>query len=270
MHILPYEPKALFEHLFWLQILGDHGRLLFNNLSPKETPEVEMARSFIVTFDTLLTEARNVSSAAQISILTQEAFQQANAIRNFKLYLIKQQLVEKIALHFPPTFVNHMVNEVEEYLRILQYLQCGKLPPLLHPIHHELLWLPDAAGHAGAIANGLDGTEQSLIEKSDHFTKQFNDLFIKATEMRGYLRTGITEFPALDRFNNEISEKMSRFIDFLCYIKDYIMKNQVLSALTELVPDHMLREECYFLTKLAEVSVIAIPPCDPAWPRPEE
>jgi hypothetical protein len=30
------EEEALFEHRFWLQILGDHARFILNALSPKE------------------------------------------------------------------------------------------------------------------------------------------------------------------------------------------------------------------------------------------
>jgi hypothetical protein len=44
-----FQQAALFAHRFWLQILGDHGRLMFNALSPKATVEIERAlfyRSF--------------------------------------------------------------------------------------------------------------------------------------------------------------------------------------------------------------------------------
>lgn len=270
MQNIPFEQKALFEHLFWLQILGDHARFLFNDLSPKETSEVETARSFIMIFDALLAEARNTGNISQLNALTQEAFGQANALRDFKLHLLKRQLLDKIALHDPPTFLNHMLNELEEYLRILQYMRCGEIPPLVHPIHHDLLWLPDAAGHAAAIAAGLDETEQALFQKSRDFIKQFHDLYLKAIEIKGYLRTCVLEFPALDRFHTEIRDRIAAFMDFLCYMKDYIMKNEVLTTLPELIPDHMLREECYFLTKLAEETTLTIPTCDPTWPRPAD
>lgn len=34
MNIDVFEKTAVFEHRFWLQILGDHARFIFNSLSP--------------------------------------------------------------------------------------------------------------------------------------------------------------------------------------------------------------------------------------------
>lgn len=268
MQSITLKQRVLFEHLFWLQILGDHSRFLFNNLSPKETPEVSTARAFMQSFDELLMQARGVNSDGQLDLLTQEAFRQASALREFKLHLLRRLLAGQIGFHFSPTFINHMLNEIEEYLRILLCVQHRTLP-IMPATHHDLLWLSDAVGHATAIANGLDETEAPLIQKSEAFNKRFQELYSKAKEISGYFRTGLADFPALGRFNNEVSDKMSEFMDFLCVIKDLIMKKEVLTSLPELIPDHMLREECYFLCKLAEVAEITVPPCDPTWPRPE-
>ena len=45
---------TLFEHAFWLQILGDHSRFILNALSPKETDFIDKANEFINLFDYLL------------------------------------------------------------------------------------------------------------------------------------------------------------------------------------------------------------------------
>ncbi len=44
----------------------------------------------------------------------------------FKLNIIQKQLEGKITIHFTPTFINHMVNEVEEYITVLEFLKKGK------------------------------------------------------------------------------------------------------------------------------------------------
>ena len=49
-----YLQVALFEHRFWLQILGDHSRFILNALSPTETKEIQIAENFIPIFDQLL------------------------------------------------------------------------------------------------------------------------------------------------------------------------------------------------------------------------
>ena len=55
-----------------------------------------------------------------------------------------------------------MVNRVEEAMRLFSILGKGQMAPAVHPLHHDLLWLLDAAGHAGAIDASLDQVEPQL------------------------------------------------------------------------------------------------------------
>lgn len=202
--------------------------------------------------------------------LNQQAYQQANEIRKFKLELIKEHLIGHISIHLTPGFINHMVNEVEEYIRVLEYLTTGKVPPISHEVHHHLLWLMDAAGHAGAINDTLDGSEQKLKKKTHEFTKTFNDFYLKAVEMAGFLRTYVQEFPALERFNHQAEIEMKVFKEFLRELEELELQGAVLDTFSALMADHMAREECYYLIKLAESSGLEMPKCDPTKPRVTE
>ncbi|WP_318837504.1 hypothetical protein [Psychrobacillus glaciei] len=82
-------------------------------------------------------------------------------IRVFKLFLIKEHLVGEIKSSLAPSFINNMVNEVEEAIRVFTYLEQGQEAPLVHPLHYDLLWMLDAAGHVGAIDTDLDGVEKN-------------------------------------------------------------------------------------------------------------
>lgn len=62
---------------------------------------------------------------------------------------------------------------------------------------------------------------------------------------------------------------MSCFKKFLEELKEGIIKKKVLGTLAPLSPDHMFREECYYLTKLSMISDIKEPECDPTKPRIE-
>ncbi len=263
-----FQEAALFEHHFWLQVLGDHARFIRDSLAPKEKVEIEKAQHFITVFDTLLANATPKITIENLTILTKQTEEYANKIRNFKLDLIKQQLVGKISIDLPPTFLNHMVNEVEEYIRILAYLRNQEKPPLSHPLHLHLVWLLDAAGHSDAISSSFDIVEKQLREKSNSFTKKFESFYIKAIEMAGYLRTNLLAFPALTRFNNQVELEIAVFTAFLNELQALKMENHVLSTLSPLMADHMAREECYYLTKLAEsVQEVKKPACDPTRPR---
>lgn len=264
-----YVSTALFEHRFWLQVLGDHARFIYNLLSPKETVEIERAQQFINIFDALLAQSREDASRVNLAQLNQQAYAHGLNLRAFKLHLLRRHLKGKISTAASPTFYNHMVNELDEYLRILSFLLHGKLPPKVNPIHHHLLWVSDAYAHAGLIDTNLDHVEKRLKQKSRKFTKHFEEYFLKASELAGYLRTHLSTFPALSRFNRQVELEMALFQSFLSEIEELELENEVLGTLSPLMPDHMFREECYYLMKLAQVSEVKMPECDPTQPRVE-
>lgn len=262
-----YVETARFEHLFWLQVLGDHARFIHDSLGPTEKEAIEQAKGFITTFDQLL----NKVSDSDLVLLSQIAEVEVKKLREFKLKLIERHLVGKITIHLGPTFLSHMVNELEEYLLILGYLKNGSVPPIFHELHHHLLWLLDGAGHAGAISDNMDRIEKKIKEKSDEFTKDFEDFYLKAVELTGFLRTNLHEFPALDRFNEDVLLEMKLFMGFLDEIEELELSKEALGTFAALMADHMMREECYYLTKLAQSSwKLTQPDCDPTKPRLEE
>jgi hypothetical protein len=265
-----YEEAALFEQRFWLQILGDHSRFILTSLAPLETEEINVAECFIQAYDSLLELSRRPLSRNEIQQLNQASYQKSLELRAFKLHLLERLLQKNIDFHLPPTFINHMVNEIEEYLRVLDNLIRNELPPTYDPVHHHLLWLPDASGHAAAISSNLDMAEKKLMYTSNTFSKVFADLYLKAVELAGYMRTNLNHFPALNRFNKEVELEILLFQDFLCEIAELELKAELLGTLSPLFPDHMAREECYYLMKLAQTSEVKQPHCDPTKPRVEK
>jgi hypothetical protein len=258
-----FKEAAVFEHRFWLQVLGDHGRFMFEALAPVEQEEIDTAKYFINTFDRLLQRV----DTTDLMHLSMRADEEAKKIRKFKLELIEKMLTGKVKIHLGPTFVNHMVNEVEEYLRVLEYLKRGEVPPVFHELHHHTVWLLDAAGHAGAIQSNLDQVEKRLNATSEKFVKHFEDFYLKAVELTGYLRTNLVSFPALERMNQEVSMEIKVFMRFLDELKELRLSEQALGSFAPLMADHMFREECYYLSKVAEATAMKQPGCDPGKPR---
>ncbi|RHW39070.1 DUF2935 domain-containing protein [Neobacillus notoginsengisoli] len=261
-----FEKTTRDEHLFWLQILGDHSRFIHEALAPVQKREIEMAEKFIREFDTLLAQARTADPRQ----LATRAEAEVLRLREFKLSLLREHLVGKIKIHLSPTFINHMLNELDEYVRVLEHVKAGQVPPLYHEVHHHLLWLLDAAGHSGAISTNLDQVEKRLKEKSDTFTKHFEQFYLKAVEMAGYLRTSLAEFPALSKFNSDAQLEIVLFQQFLEEIEELRLSKEALGTFAPLMADHMFREECYYLKKLSESANLPKPNCDPAKPRLKE
>lgn len=263
--------ESLNELHFWLQILGDHSRFIHDSLAPSEKEYIKVANTFKKRFDKLLHESKQLqlSNEETLRSLLQEAKTESEEIRTFKLVLIKEHLVGKIKISLPPTFINHMVNEVEEAIRLFGYLAEGEMPPVVHSLHHDLLWLLDAAGHADGIDRNLDQVEKQLKEKGKKFTNEWKEFYLKAVELAGYLRTNVLEFPALTKFHMDIHLEMTIFKNFLRELEEMRLNKETLGTLTPLMADHMAREECYYLKKLAETTVLPFPTCDPSKPRTE-
>jgi hypothetical protein len=262
-----YRDAALDEHRFWLQILGDHARFIYNALSSAEVKEVQQAQQFMGAADNLLEKARRSPSEKELEELTRQTFHLATYMRTFKLELLRRHLVGRIRIDLAPTFLNHMVNEVEEYLCILNCLLAKEPPPVMDALHHHLLWLQTAAGHAAALNSGLDETEAGLREKTRRFQERFKDLYHKAEEIVGYTRTNLLQFPALHLLNQQAEKEMSLFREFLQELEVLNLEKKVLGAINPLMPDHMTHEACYYLLKLSMVAEISAPGCDPAKPR---
>ncbi|MGG3571219.1 DUF2935 domain-containing protein [Bacillus gobiensis] len=242
-----FDMKARFEHRFWLQILGDHSRFIHESLSPVQKEKIETASTFIRVFDTLLDQAKTEDPIQLSAKAEAEVFK----FRELKLELLRKHLIGKIKIHLSPTFINHMVNELEEYLRILKHLKTGQVPPVYHELHYHLVWLLDASGHSEAISSKLDSVEKRLREKSDSFTKHFEDFYLKAVEMAGYLRTNLTTFPALMKMNSDTQLEIKLFQNFLQEIEELELSYQALGTFAPLMADHMIREECYYLMKVS-------------------
>jgi hypothetical protein len=62
---------------------------------------------------------------------------------------------------------------------------------------------------------------------------------------------------------------MKLFRKFLAELLEMELSSEVLDRITPLIPDHMAREECYYLMKLAASGLVPMPGCDPAKPRVE-
>lgn len=261
--------SAIFEHRFWLQILGDHSRFIFFSLAPTETEYILLAQEFILLFDKLLEDTKQVTEDESLNMLNQNAYEAASRLREFKLELLSMSLDADLKIQLPPSFINDMVNELEEYLYVIYNIR-NKLSDLIHPIHYHMLWLSDAIGHAASIEAELDFIEADLIDQACRFKIQFQDLYLKALIMNGYLRTELKRFPALNRLNEQAAAAIQSFTDYLDSLRDKRTDRRVLGTLMPLMADHMSREECYYLWKLSQISsTIRRPDCDPTRPRLE-
>lgn len=260
---------AIAENKYWLQTMGDHVMIILDALSPNETEEIQAARGLITEFDGLLQEARSNITDKQVKQLNGRAIKAAQDLRAFQLHIMTRQITGHIDLLFSSALLNHMLNEVDEYLYILQMLD-KDLPINFHPLHLHLVYLLDGLGHTTIIQNYVSFPFRDIREHAAKFEHEFIILYNKAVEYTGYLRTGLNDFAALNQLNIDSYENMRLFAEFSVDLMLKIREKSVLGPLNTLFLDHMYREECYYLTKLSSVTKSPRPVCDPAAPRMTE
>lgn len=268
MEDLVFVDTALFEHRFWLQIMGDHTRFIFYSLAPTEVEEIQKVNRFMDVYDQLLDKSRQQLTTIELYELNKRAEEVTYEFRDFKLHLLALTLSKGIKVHLSSSFFNHMMNELEEYILVINAFNASR-KPLYHPIHYHLRWLSDAVGHAAGVSANLDEIEKDIITISNGYEKIFTDLYMKSVQLSEYLRTEMNDFPSMDRLNEQVVMTMTAFKEFLEDIRDQRMVNKLLGTLLPLMADHMAREECYYLLKLSLVAGTVKPNCDPAKPRIE-
>lgn len=233
-----------FEHRFWLQILGDHMRFIENTLAPIENDLISVAEDLKNKSDNLLNLARKQQD------VTSDAIRLTQDIKEFKGLILNELLTGKIKIGLTPTFINHMINELEQYQKILEFASLNGEILTLDVLDQHKLWLLDAKGHTEALISDLDPTEKEWKKDIKILKKKYAGLYSKAEEFMGYLRVLTKYPPSVDILTNSAINETTIFISMLKEILNMISNKELLGRIDILVPDHMIREELYYLSKL--------------------
>ncbi len=260
-----------FELVFWLQVMGDHARFIKASLRSGDNNLVMISTNFVQLFDKMLDKVRHGNELATGRDLADEITAGVISFREFKRELLSDRLRNLPVTSLTPTFYNHMLNELEQFLAILS-IGPSEGTAKENILGEHLLWSLDAAGHATVLAGDLDKVEYRLRAEAELFLTRFDGLYLKAVELVGYYRSNPSAVQSvLGAYNLEVVKAMQDFIGYLEELKEGLLKDKVLSRLSPLIPDHMYREGCYYLHKVARTQTgISKPECDPGRSRVTE
>ncbi len=242
-----------YEDPFWLQILGDHMRFILNALPAREKEHAQQAEHYITLFDTLFAQSGEYLPEIAQERFLETTYNSAQQARMFALGLLRRQLLGEYCINMSPGFLNQMVNETEEYLRILDHASKGT-DSLMHPIHYHLLWLLNCSMNADTINACLDPSERDILKGCHRFMHKFDNLYLKSIELMGFLRAGLPEFASLHRLNADVVDEVAAFAAFMLELEDKLENKEILGTLCRLQVNHMYRKSCYYACKLSEVS----------------
>lgn len=166
-----------YEDIFWLQVLGDHMRIFIGTLEAKEKDLLAEAKELRDKLDELLLDAR-VKNLDQDDVA-----RTVEKVRKYKLTMISLRTMNQVGLNLPPFFPSHMLNELEEYEKIIRGAETTDI------IGQHKLWLNDAVGHVDSLISDLDITEKIRKKELKGLMKKFECLYQTTLETKGFTRT---------------------------------------------------------------------------------
>jgi hypothetical protein len=181
----------------------------------------------------------------------QEACHVVLQFRSFQLGIVNLQLTGGIPINLPPGALNEMLDEEDEYLRIVNTGQRGSgMNEAAFLIHQQLLWLPNFAAHAALVRAQLDPGEANLFVVYNHYAKIFQDMANKTMELRGLMRDNLQLVPALAQATRESGEITQEFIGALEKYRENRSTARVLAISPPLLADHFIREAGYYQAEI--------------------
>lgn len=248
-HLVTYSIPLLnlaYENLFWLRIFRDHCQFIMETLTPGQTGLITNIRQFNQIFNQLLEVANDTS----ISFL-QEVAGVVAQFRCYKLSILDLQLGGENPINLPLGALNEMLDEDDEYLRILKVIPREQpLNEATFLIQQHLLWLPNQAAHAALIRAQLDPAESTLFEIYNRYQTLFEKLTGKVMELKGVMRDRPRLAASLIYTTRESAGLTAEFRQSVENYRDLRATTQVLATSPSLLADHLSREAGYYLGKI--------------------
>jgi hypothetical protein len=268
------------EAWFWAAVCRDHATFIHDRLAPDAGEAIRWARAFRERFahrtdeaawlaeqagipgpagsfaqsDTPLARFRGhelAHHAGAAERLVAPLVNEMAEFMEFKRCLIDQKLDCALKLGLGPSLLQHMVNEADEAILVLNGVRDERFAdPAQRALHSHLLWLPDAAGHAAALDSDMDAVEKRLKGRAREFQAVFEGMAMKAQELQTMLAVRPRLVGALRRLNVDALTQIGLFRSFLAELREHTEGCEVMGSLVPLFADHMLREELYYMEQL--------------------
>jgi len=215
-----------------------------NAFSHKEEKYIAEAEKFHQTFSIF-----NQALLSQRSIDLHTLEKDTECFIDFKKKIIFDLLQHNVLINFSPSFINHMVNEADEFLSILHSGTCPK--ETKNTTLYIKTWLADASGHASTLSASLDLAETFTIRQAQSFENIFDKLGKKASEMN-MISDNLKIDINIELLKEETAEVLNKFIQFCITTGELLDNKKIMSTgtLSSQITNHFIHEHQYFLHKI--------------------
>lgn len=265
--------ESLRQNLFWLRILKEHALFIRLGLPCDDEALRAEARKLENAFERLLNEAKRISknpSVEEVMKLNREAIALTTAIIDFKSRVLKLIICCKITTGFNfPLLIDHIRREAIFFrvnlVRLQKNIKVGATEKL---IQQELFWMRIMADHSKFILHLLDPSERRFVDIAEQFSERFDQLRLHARDFESMLvpqtfensllddteekivkpdvfGEGLPEpfvIGSLERFTGEALDATKELRDFKATALELIKNCKILSIISPLLADHVLRE----------------------------
>ncbi|MDF2591307.1 MAG: hypothetical protein K0S75_773 [Clostridia bacterium] len=240
------------ELLFWTSIMRDHANFQVNALAPKEQTFIENSTYFMDFFAKINLEIKDSDS---LKMIYPKLLHGLQCFIGYKRVILKNLLTCNIAINLTPSNISHQINEANLFMMVLSAPdhKNNQIPTMLY-VEQLKLWITDCAGHGAIMAAFLEPAEEMYIQQALNYKMIFEKLTIKASELQMMLMQTGLEDGILLQLSQEAKQQIS---DFTCFC-ELIMKLReeckvmAIGTFTPLVPNHFIREQRHWISKIEE------------------
>mgnify|MGYP001559059024 CR=1 FL=1 len=202
-----------------------------------------------IPIDTKITILEENLSSGDCLLVTPELFNNVKNINRAALKLVdgliqlKEEILDRVLSCYMftsnyPLLIKHILREANLYRVYIIALEDGQDIDRKNMQYTELFWNQIMMEHALFIRGLLDPTENKLIDASDEFAKDYENLLLEAQDMTDETMKSITK---------ETIKKTEEFRDFKVAGTKGIDACEIQSIILPLLADHVLREANHYL-----------------------
>lgn len=244
---LKVDLQPLDHYHVWLRILQDHMMFIYE----RTKVHADKALQYFNLLDSLKNTVAE-DAVGGIAQFNDNVIDAVETVRNFKREILSELLAGDRTVLLPPTFLSHMLSELEHFRFVIYYMRVhGEMPPVHHLNEHKL-WLLDIEGHLQSIEDTLDPVDKLLRKRLTKQKKMFGKLHMKALEFIGYIKHGVEGGNQLLQIDNESRDAVILYLNLVNEIRQLRSDNLALGVIDEGMLLHMIFEEIYYLRQLQQ------------------
>lgn len=233
---------------FWFRVLQDHMIFIIKR-SSNGSRYPELANQYLNDI-TRMKDLLVNNNIRDFSEFNDAVISSIDGIRIFKQTILTELLQGPAKISLPPSFISHMLNELEKFRFITHYVKSNGEFPRPNSLNEHELWLTDIIGHLQGIKDNLDPVEKLIRKRLCKESKVFKCLRMKAEEFIGYARHNIVGGNHVEKLNADTIDAVLVYINLLDEITTLRHDNYALGLIDTHMLIHMIFEEIYYIKGL--------------------